>query len=171
MHKHIRLIVAALCLFLIIGSLKEVEAKKRHPEKLCLVGKCWQNIDVEALGETGCPAPGLILYNVIKELNSYLAAKDFLKLSKKQYNTLKDIRFQFQTLLMERRAKLQLLSLSLIESMAIPNGSSKKINDTIEELQNTCRDLLTKSLEYVCKAREVLTAEQLSKARRLTPRL
>ena len=171
MRRLLMVIVLALALVVAGSHFAPATAAKKHPQKLCLVGKCWENIDVEALGETGCPAPGLILYNVIKELNSYLAAKDFLKLTKKQYEAFKNIRFEFQTLLMEKRARLQLLSLDLISSMSQPDVTPDKINKTVNELQDTCRGLLIRSLEYVRQAREVLTEEQLSKARRLTPRL
>ncbi len=136
-------------------------------KRTCLMGHCWKRIDVNKLGEIGCPAPMLIINNVLRELNGYLAARQRLKLSESQVKQLRIIKYRCHNTLMKKRAELNLLSIDLLDNMSSNQFELAQVVDLTEKLKSTCHGLLSGVIKEVIAARKVLTPEQRKIAKEL----
>ncbi len=141
---------------------KQVRAKKT-----CLMGECWKRINVNKLGEVGCPAPMLIVNNVLREMNGYLARRDELNLSESQVKELRLIKYRCHNTLIKKRAELNLLSIDLLDNMSSNEYDLAKVDDLTGKLKNTCHSMLSEIISKVIEARRVLTPEQRKKAKEI----
>ncbi len=151
--------------FLVPGTF----AAKKHirAKKTCLMGECWKRIDVNKLGEVGCPAPMLIVNNVLREMNGYLSHRQQLNLSESQIKQLRLIKYKCHNTLIKKRAELNLLSIDLLDNMSSDGYDLAKVEDLTGKLKTTCHAMLSGVIGKVIEARQVLTPEQRKKAREI----
>ncbi len=144
-----------------------VAANPARGKTACLMGQCWKQINVNKLGEVGCPAPMVIVNNVLREMNGYLASKDSLNLSESQYKQLRLIRYRCHNTLIKKRAELNLFSIDLLDNMSSNQYEITKVVELTGKLKSTCHGMLTGVINKIIEARKVLTAEQRQKAKEL----
>jgi len=153
------------------GLLTPQISSAAHPARgktACLMGQCWKQINVNKLGEIGCPAPMLIVNNVLRELNGYLASRDSLNLSESQYKQLRLIRYRCHNTLIKKRAELNLFSIELLDNMSSDQYEIPRVMELTGKLKSTCHGMLTGVINKIIEARKVLTAEQRQKAKELS---
>ncbi len=161
----------ALCFLVLLAgfSTPVVNAAQNQVRVIrsCLMGACWTRIDVNKFGDVGCPMPVLIVNNVLREMNGYLANRERLNLSKAQVKRLRFIRYKCHNMLIKKRAELNLLSIDLLDNMSTDKYDLKTVEDLIGKLKVTCHAMLSGVIEKAIKARQVLTPEQRKKAKKI----
>ncbi len=161
-----------LCFFVFMAGLATSKAsadeKPFYAKRICLMGECWKQIDVNKLRDVGCPTPMLIVNNVLREMNGYLAYRKQLNLSETQIKNLRLIRYRCHNTLIKERSKLNLLSIDLLDNMSADKYDLKKVEDLAAKLKATCHAMLSGIIEKVIEARQVLTPEQRKKAQKMT---
>jgi len=133
----------------------------------CLMGQCWKKIEMKKFEKSGCPIPILIVNNVLREMNGYLAAADRLKLSDKQIKKLTALRYKIHRSITKGKALLNLLSIDLLDYMATDDFDLQKVKGQIAKLKQNCSGLLNGIILDIIEARKVLTPEQRKKAREI----
>ncbi len=159
--------ILLLTLVTILATYSTSTYASRVPQKRlkCLVGQCWKKIDMKKLEKSGCPTPILIVNNVLREMNGYLAAADLLKLSDKQIKELTALRYRTHRRIMKGKALMNLLSISLLDNMATDDFDLQDVKDQVSQLKQSCSGLLYGIILDTIEARKVLTPEQRKKAR------
>ncbi len=147
-----------------LGSESLAAKKQIYAKRTCLMGECWKRIDVNKLGEVGCPAPMLIVNNVLREMNGYLAYREQLNLSENQVKQLRLIKYKCHNTLIKKRAELNLLSIDLLDNMSTDVYDLATVQNLTGKLKSTCRAMLSGVIKKVIEARNVLTTEQRKKA-------
>ncbi len=168
--KSFKSILYAVCIMTVtLGLLASTALESQAaPKKVCLMGQCWRQIDVNKLGDIGCPAPMLIINNVLRELNGYLAYRDKLRLSDDQLKKLRLIKYRCHNTLIKKRAELNLFSIDLLDNMSSNQFEIEKVLELTGKLKATCHSLLCGVIKEAIAARNVLTPEQRQKAKELS---
>ncbi len=136
-----------------------------HRVAKCLVGRCWGNVNVEKLGEEkGCPTPMLVINNVLREMNGYLAASKFLNLTDDQIKKLRIARYRTRTNIVQGKSRLNLLSIDLLDNMAKDEFDLNEVEKIISDLKDSCSNLLYGVVVESVEARKILTPQQRKKA-------
>ncbi|NPA94776.1 MAG: hypothetical protein GXO58_05045 [Thermodesulfobacteria bacterium] len=131
----------------------------------CLVGRCWSKVNVDKISEEkGCPTPMLVINNVLREMNGYLAASKFLGLSDEQVKKLRVARYRTRKSIVEGKSRLNLLSIDLLDNMAKDDFQLQEVEKIISDLKSSCSNLIYGVVIEAVEARKVLTPEQRQKA-------
>ncbi len=131
----------------------------------CLAGMCWRDLDMKKIEEQGCPAPMIIINNILREMNGYLAADKFLDLKPDQKKELRMLRHRCHRKIIKGKSLLNLLSINLLDDMATNEFSVSEVDDLISQLRKACSQLVFGVIQDAIDARMILTPEQRKKAR------
>ena len=159
-------IIALLVSTTIVISGAFVNASPVPQKKVkCLAGMCWRNLDMKKIEEQGCPAPMIIINNILREMNGYLAADKFLNLTPEQKKELRMLRHRCHRKIIKGKSLLNLLSINLLDNMATDKFELSEVEDLISQLRKACSQLVFGVIQDAIDARMILTPEQRKKAR------
>jgi len=99
----------------------------------------------------------------------YLDRSDALDLSREQEDKMVVLYYDLKRDMIERGAKVKVLELKLTEIVSKPDFDLDKALDAMKDVEAARTDLRATVLKSAASARDILTPEQLDKAREMSP--
>ncbi len=112
----------------------------------------------------GCPQPGMIARQAVREVRSYISNAEKIGLNEEQIKRLKAISEQLETDLIKKKANMKVAVIRLKNLMKSYTPKPADAKARVKEVSKALEDLLDTTTQAVIEARGILTPEERKKA-------